>query len=103
MPSPGRLSVLKLPDNMPGCRVDTGVREGDEISPHYDSLIAKIICHGRTRTEAVAGMRAALDATVVEGVTSNLDLLRAVVTSESFQSGRTFTSFLDTNRDALGI
>lgn len=103
MPSPGRLAVLKLPDDMPGCRVDTGVREGDEISPHYDSLIAKIICHGRTRTEAIAGMRAALGATVVEGVTSNLDLLRAVVISEGFQSGRTFTSFLDANREALGI
>src|SRR5690606_13630619 len=56
MPTPGALTLLRLPEGLPGCRVDTGVREGDLISPYYDSLIAKIICHGDTRTDAIARM-----------------------------------------------
>lgn len=103
MPSPGRLVRLKLPSDVPGCRVDAGVRSGDEISPYYDSLIAKIICRGDTRESAMSAMRDALGATEVEGVATNLGMLRAIMANEDFRAGRTFTSFVETNRSVLGL
>ena len=80
-PAPGRIVRLDLPMG-PGVRVDTGVAEGDTIPPHFDSMIAKIIAHGRTREEALARLRRALSETtvVVAGGASNksfvLDLLK---------------------------
>ena len=79
LPATGRLDALELPADLPGLRVDTGVRAGDVVSPFYDPMIAKIIAHGRNRAQALDRMRAALGRTRVRGVKTNLDLLRALL------------------------
>jgi len=76
MPSPGKIRHFDVPIG-PGVRVDTGVEAGDEVSPHFDSMIAKIIAYGRNRTEAMARLGRALEggAVVIEGGTSNKGFL----------------------------
>ena len=90
-PRPGAISRLVLPD---GIRVDAGVEEGDEIGLAYDPLIAKLIAHGADRDEALARLERALDATVVEGVTTNLPFLRWLVRHPAFRAGAVSTAFL---------
>ena len=77
-PSPGRVTHWHLPGG-PGVRVDTHMEAGAVVSPHYDSLIAKLIVHGATRTETLARMRAALDEMQVGGIETNLPLHRRLV------------------------
>ncbi len=84
-----------------GIRVDTGFEEGDEITPHYDPLIAKLIVHGEDRDAAMARGRAMLRETAIEGPSTNLALLRAVLDHPAFVGGRTFTNFLDTHKQDL--
>ena len=86
LPSIGRLRTLRLPEGLDGVRVDTGVEEGDQVTPFYDPMIAKIIAHGADRPAALERLAAALDATQVEGVTTNLAFLRAACASAG--SGR---------------
>jgi 3-methylcrotonyl-CoA carboxylase alpha subunit len=100
LPSPGRLSRARLPSGE-GIRVDTGFDAGDEITPHYDPLIAKLIVRGADRADAIARGRAALGATAIEGPATNLALLRAVLDHPAFKDGRTFTNFLDTHKSDL--
>ena len=90
-PQTGRITKLRLPS---GIRVDAGVAEGDEIGIGYDPMIAKLIAHGTTRTEALAALRAALDETLVEGVTTNLPFLRWLVSHPAVRAGETTTAFL---------
>ena len=78
LPSPGRLKRLQLPNGIDGLRVDTGVREGDQITFHYDPMIAKIVSHGRDRNEAIARMLTALGEVQVEGVKTNAAFLGRV-------------------------
>jgi 3-methylcrotonyl-CoA carboxylase alpha subunit len=92
---------LKLPPNLDGVRVDTGVRQGDVISAYYDPMIAKLIVHGADRTQAVARMRAALDECEVVGVQTNLDLLRAITANETYASGDVDTGFIGRHPDVL--
>jgi acetyl/propionyl-CoA carboxylase alpha subunit len=82
---------LRLPA---GVRVDAGVEEGDEIGIAYDPMIAKLIAHGTTRTDALDALRAALDETLVEGVTTNLPFLRWLVSHPAVRAGSTTTAFL---------
>ena len=100
LPSPGRLTTLKLPPGE-GVRVDTGVREGDTVTAFYDSLLAKIIVHAPTRPAAIARMQAALSDTEVVGIASNVAFLRRVLAHEQFATGQTLTSFIETHRAAL--
>ena len=88
-PSPGRLETFRLPtDAGPGrVRVDTHLAEGEEVSPYYDSLIAKVIAHGDTRGQAIETMIAALSAAEIEGVATTVPLHLAVLASEGFRSG----------------
>ena len=88
-PSPGRLEVFRLPtDAGPGTvRVDTHLAEGDEVSPYYDSLIAKVLAHGETREQAIETMIAALSAAKIEGVATTIGLHLAVLASDGFRSG----------------
>ena len=72
LPSPGPLEVFRLPEPGEGLRVDAGVREGDRITPHYDPLIAKLICRGADRGQAIERSLAALRASAIEGIHSNL-------------------------------
>jgi propionyl-CoA carboxylase alpha chain len=75
-------------------RVDTGVFEGGEISMHYDSMIAKLIVHGTNRADAVARMRAALNAFVIRGIGSNIPFQAALLAHPDFVAGRFNTGFI---------
>ncbi len=81
-----------------GVRVDSGVAEGSEVTVHYDPMLAKLIVHGRTRQEAIEKMIWALDRYVILGVTTNMDLLRAVLSHPEFIAGRLHTHFLDQHK-----
>ena len=94
LPSPGTISQMHLPGGN-GVRVDTAAYDGFEISPYYDSMIAKIIVHGRDRTEAIAKMRTALEEMVVVGVNTNLDFQYAIMENETFASGNADTGFIE--------
>ncbi|MBI4507663.1 MAG: 3-methylcrotonyl-CoA carboxylase, partial [Chloroflexi bacterium] len=100
LPATGRLTVFAPPLGA-GLRVDTGVAVGDEVHRHYDPLLAKLIAHGRTRAEALARARWALDRFAVLGVTTNLPFLRALLAHPAFVAGETTTDFLA--RHALDI
>jgi acetyl/propionyl-CoA carboxylase alpha subunit len=94
LPQAGRLERLRLPD---GVRVDSGVREGDEIGTAYDPMIAKVIAAGGTRDEAFDRLAAALGETEVGGVTTNLPFLRWLVAHPLVRAGRVTTAFLTEN------
>ncbi|MBB5575557.1 acetyl-CoA carboxylase biotin carboxylase subunit [Rhizobium paranaense] len=94
LPSAGTISDLVLPEG-PGIRVDTHIHAGYRISPYYDSLIAKLIVHAPNRAEAMAKMREALAATRIEGISTNLPLLRALFDDEGFARGGTDIHYLE--------
>jgi propionyl-CoA carboxylase alpha chain len=94
LPSTGRLVVYQPPPQDGGVRVDTGVYEGGEIPVHYDSMIAKLIVHGRDRAEAIAKMRAALNAFVIRGVASNIAFQSALLAHPRFAAGDFNTGFI---------
>ncbi|MEO0652933.1 MAG: biotin carboxylase N-terminal domain-containing protein [Planctomycetota bacterium] len=88
-PTPGTLTAFEFPtDRGPGrVRVDTHLRAGDEVSPHYDSLLAKVIVHASDRTEAIATMIACLQGATIEGVKTTIPLHLGVLGSKEFASG----------------
>ena len=90
-PQTGRIETLRLPEEV---RVDAGVEQGDEIGIGYDPMIAKLIAHGTTRTEAFDRMRDALRDTEVTGITTNLPFLRWLVAHPVVRAGDTTTAFL---------
>ena len=94
LPQAGKLERLRLPE---GVRVDSGVREGDEIGTSYDPMIAKLIAAGDTRDEAFDRLAAALRETEVGGVTTNLPFLRWLVAHPLVRAGRVTTAFLTEN------
>ena len=91
-PSPGTLTEVFFPENV---RVDGWVASGTEVSPHYDPLLAKVIAHGATRAEAHARLKAALDATRLYGIETNLDYLRQILSKPGFAAGEITTRFLE--------
>ena len=101
LPSTGTLWALRFPD-APNIRVDTGVREGDAVTPFYDPMIAKVIAHGATRDEALDSLSGALGATIVAGARTNVAFLRALCDAGEFRAGGFDTGFIDRNLDALG-
>ena len=89
LPSPGVLGEVSFPTgSIPNVRVDTWVRSGTEVTPHFDPLIAKLMTYGETRAAAVATMGEALTKTVIKGSTSNLKYLRRICASSEFVSGK---------------
>jgi 3-methylcrotonyl-CoA carboxylase alpha subunit len=82
-------------------RIDAGVREGDAITPHYDSMIAKLICWGRTREQALARLDAALADTHIVGLHTNVAFLRRVVNSRAFAQADLDTALIERERAAL--
>jgi propionyl-CoA carboxylase alpha chain len=106
LPSAGRLAVFE-PSPRAGTessgsgglrervRIDTGVRSGDEISVHYDPLLAKVIAAGATRVEAAAALARALDACRLHGISTNRDLLVAVLRHDAYLRGDLHTGFID--------
>jgi acetyl-CoA carboxylase biotin carboxylase subunit len=93
-PSAGRITAFRVPGG-PGVRVDTHAYADAVIPPYYDSLVAKLICLGRDRAEAVARMRRALDQFVVEGIKTTIPLHHKILTDPDFLSGKFDTGFLD--------
>jgi 3-methylcrotonyl-CoA carboxylase alpha subunit len=94
LPSPGPLKRFRLPRATDGIRIDTGVREGDQITFHYDPMIAKVVSHGGDRGEAIARMLSALGEIQVEGVVTNAAFLRRVIDHPAFRKGDTHTGFV---------
>jgi acetyl-CoA carboxylase biotin carboxylase subunit len=94
LPCPGRITDVRLPAG-PGIRVDTALRPGDEVSLHYDALIAKVIAWGRDRHEAIRRMRRALDECVVGGIRTTVPLSREILADPEFQDGRIDIAYLD--------
>ena len=101
LPAPGMLSVFDLPTGMEGIRIDTGVRTGDAITPYYDPMIAKFIAWGADRDTAIDRLRAALAATQIEGVTTNLAFLQTVLDTPEFRSGAIWTGFVEERLKSL--
>ena len=93
VPAPGRITGLNLPGGI-GVRVDTAVYTDGVIPPYYDSLVAKLIAHGRDRTEARARMRRALGMFVVEGIYTTIPLHQKILDDPEFQAGKIDTNFL---------
>jgi 3-methylcrotonyl-CoA carboxylase alpha subunit len=98
LPSIGRLEYLVTPPETTELRIDTGVRQGDEITPYYDPMIAKLIVHGATRAEAIVRLRAALERFRVAGVRTNVELLARLTTAPSFVEGRLDTALIEHER-----
>ncbi|SOC91517.1 acetyl-CoA carboxylase, biotin carboxylase subunit [Rhizobium sp. AN5] len=94
LPSAGVVTDLVLPEGE-GIRVDTHIHVGYRVSPYYDSLIAKLIVHAPTRAEAMVRMRQALAGTRVEGISTNLPLLRALFEDQAFAQGETDIHYLE--------
>ncbi len=94
LPAVGPVAALAVPAG-PGIRVDGGLEAGDEVSVHYDPIVAKLIVHAADRAAAVARLRAAVDDFAVLGLTTNLGLLRAIANDPSFAAGATHTGFLE--------
>src|SRR5271163_851442 len=87
VPSPGRITYFHPPGGL-GIRVDSSAYQGYVIPPYYDSLVGKLIVHGRTRTEALMRLRRALDEFIVDGIETTLPLFRALVRNSDVQNGQ---------------
>jgi acetyl-CoA carboxylase biotin carboxylase subunit len=94
VPSPGLIHAFSVPGG-PGVRVDTYAHSECTVSPYYDSLIAKIITHGRDRPEAIARMRRTLEMTVVDGIKTSIPLHLRILADPDFAAGRLSTAFMD--------
>ncbi|MGU3625168.1 acetyl/propionyl/methylcrotonyl-CoA carboxylase subunit alpha [Comamonas sp. C24C] len=105
LPATGHLAVYRKPEcssfEISDVRVDDGVREGDAISPFYDSMIAKLIVHGEDRAQALARLDAALAQTHIVGLTTNVQFLRQVVKSQAFSNALLDTALIEREREAL--
>ena len=116
LPSTGTLKHLRMPEGVEfiidaagsgesgrkaPVRIDSGVREGDTITPFYDPMIAKLIVHGATREEALARLNRALRACEVVGPHTNVEFLQRIVTSEPFATGDLDTGLIERHHDAL--
>ena len=93
-PSPGRLLTFEVPKGE-GIRVDTAMRRGAEISPFYDSMIAKLIVHDDTREKTRKKMKEALSAFHIEGVSTNIPLQKAIISSKAFAEGEVDTTYVE--------
>ena len=92
-PCPGVIEEIHLPGGN-GVRIDTAAYNGYEIPPFYDSMIAKVIVHGRTRQEAIDKMRSTLGELIIDGVTTNVDFQYEILDNEDFQEGEITTDFI---------
>ena len=93
-PSPGLIHAWSVPGG-PGVRIDTFAHSDCTVSPYYDSMIAKVIVHGRDRQEAIARMRRTLEMTVIEGIRTSVPLHLQILNEPDFQAGKLGTGFMD--------
>ncbi len=94
MPSPGKVSLFHPPGG-PGVRVDSAVYSGYTIPPHYDSMVAKLICHGKSRNDVIRRMQHCLDEFLVEGIKTTIPFDRIVLNDPNFQKGKYATDYVD--------
>jgi len=99
-PSPGKITSYHPPGGN-GVRIDSHVYAGYTVPPFYDSMIAKVICQGRDREEALAKMRLALETFIIEGVTTTMPFLARVMQNPRFQAGDVDTKFLEREPDLM--
>jgi acetyl-CoA carboxylase, biotin carboxylase subunit len=99
-PAPGKIAVFHPPGG-PGVRLDTHVYAGYTVPPYYDSLLAKLICEGRTREEALRRMQIALDSFIIEGVPTTIPFLARVMTNPRFLAGDVDTKFLERESELM--
>ncbi len=100
LPCPGRIFFFHAPGG-PGVRIDSHIYSEYQVPPHYDSLLAKIIVHGKDRPEAIARMRRALDECVIEGIPTSIPFHIEVLGNQTFVAGRATTRFLETELEGL--
>ena len=100
-PSPGRLTTFRLPADQPWLRIDSGYREGDEITPFYDPLVAKLITHGASREDARTRAIAALSELRIAGIKSNREFLIACLMHPEFVDGQPWTGLIDIHQNKL--
>jgi len=102
LPSTGRIERLRFPEEQAHVRVDTGVREGDEVSIHYDPMVAKVIAWGADRPEAIDRLRTALEATDVDGLRTNTRFLWEILGNEPVRAGDVSTRLLESGLPPSG-
>jgi acetyl-CoA carboxylase biotin carboxylase subunit len=93
MPCPGLITGLHLPGGN-GIRIDTAIYDGYRVPQNYDSMLAKIIVHGKTREESIAKMKSAIAELVIEGINTNRDFLYQILENENFINNNYDTSFI---------
>lgn len=102
LPTTGTLEHVQLPELITGkVRLDTGVQQGDEVSPYYDPMISKLIVWGEDRDQCLSTLKHALQQYQIAGVTTNLSFLRKIVNVEAFRQGDVSTQFIEEFNDQL--
>lgn len=93
-PSPGKITEMHFPGGN-GVRVDSAIFTGYEVTPYYDSMLAKLIVYGDNRQEAINKMRSALGEVVIEGIDTNIDYEYEIINNEKFISGDFDVDFIE--------
>jgi 3-methylcrotonyl-CoA carboxylase alpha subunit len=101
LPATGVLAFLRTPEESEQVRVDTGVRQGDEVTVYYDPMIAKLVVHGSDRQQALRQLSVALSEYRVAGLTTNIDFLYNIATSEPFREAQLDTGFIEKHRPVI--
>ena len=101
MPATGDIAYLSFPAESDRLRVETGIRTGDQVSPYYDPMLAKLVVWGESRDQAIAGMRAALQGTRIAGISTNRDFLIRVLDNPQFCSVNFSTGLIEQNKASL--
>ena len=101
LPATGVLAFLRTPEESEQVRVDTGVRQGDEVTVYYDPMIAKLVVHGSDRAQALRQLSVALSEYRVAGLTTNIDFLYNIATSEPFREAQLDTGFIEKHRTVI--
>jgi 3-methylcrotonyl-CoA carboxylase alpha subunit len=98
MPTAGTLEHLEFPKE---ARVDSGIREGDEVTVHYDPMIAKVIVAGEDREQAIRLLDGALNRTHIGGLCNNVNFVRSCLNHDKFRNGDLYTGFIAEHQDEL--
>lgn len=101
LPSPGPLKVFSPPTESKVVRIDTGLRQGDQVTYFYDPMIAKLVAQGDDRSAAIENMLAALNDFHIEGIATNISFLKRVMAHQAYRDGSTHTGFVDEHKAEL--
>ena len=93
-PSPGTITDMYLPGGK-GVRIDSAIYSGYTVPPYYDSMLAKLIVHAKSRPEAISKMRSALGEVIIEGIDTNIDYLYELINHPDYQSGNIDIEFIE--------